>query len=218
PFDEQAYNELLNLEIFEFNQENYNNAKSIFEQEAASDNDNGFETDFEDQVFLPLPLTSIVPLPLSTSITPLPSSTSITPSFPLTSVTSSSPSTSVTPSVPVEEAVYNLDPAKKVIATVASTSQSNTENSHQAISDKRTPTDSTNIVDQDGPPKKKQRQTRRETKLEEKEFLELLVTCFEYSTSDQINQIGEALGNEWDKNQINQYISRHKHNKNNNYE
>ncbi|CAG8776356.1 2815_t:CDS:1, partial [Funneliformis caledonium] len=59
PFDEQVYNELPNLEIFEFNQENYNNVKSIFEQEAASNDDNGFETDFEDQVFLPLPLTSI---------------------------------------------------------------------------------------------------------------------------------------------------------------
>ncbi|CAG8685931.1 5122_t:CDS:1, partial [Funneliformis caledonium] len=91
-------------------------------------------------------------------------------------------------------------------------------NSHQAISDKRTPTDSTNIVDQDEPPKKKQRQTRRETKLEEKELLEPLVTCSEYPTSDQINQVGEALGNEWDKNRINQYISCYRCNKNNNHE
>ncbi|CAG8455255.1 3119_t:CDS:2 [Funneliformis caledonium] len=35
---------------------------------------------------------------------------------------------------------------KKVIATIASISQSNTENSHQAISDKQIPTDSTNII------------------------------------------------------------------------
>ncbi|CAG8603454.1 8927_t:CDS:2, partial [Funneliformis caledonium] len=97
----------------------------------------------------------------------------------------------------------------KVIATVALTSQSNTENSHQAISDKQISTDLTNIVDQDRLPKKKQKQTHCETKLEEKEILELLVTCSEYSTSDQINQVREALGNEWNKNQINQYISCH---------
>ncbi|CAI2193452.1 18205_t:CDS:1, partial [Funneliformis geosporum] len=56
------------------------------------------------------------------------------------------------------------------IANVALTSQSNAENSNQAISDQQIPTDSINTVDQDGPLKKKQRQTRHETKLEEKSF------------------------------------------------
>lgn len=70
-----------------------------------------------------------------------------------------------------------------------------------------------NVVDQDGPPKKKQRQTRCETQPEEKKLLEPLVTCSEYPTSDQINQVIEALGNEWDKNRIYQYISRHRRKK-----
>ncbi|CAI2198948.1 12270_t:CDS:1, partial [Funneliformis geosporum] len=63
------------------------------------------------------------------------------------------------------------------------------------------------MVDQDGTPKKKQRQARRETKLKEKKLLEPFVTCLEYLTSDQIDQVKEVLGNKWDKNQINQYIS-----------
>ncbi|CAG8578887.1 67_t:CDS:2 [Funneliformis caledonium] len=163
PFDKQAYNELLNLEIFEFNQENYNNVKSIFEQEAASDDDNASGIACLSNCF-PDGILRI-------------------------------------------EAIFLQD----VISIQK-------KNSHQAISDKQTPTDSTNIVDQDGSPKKKQRQTHHETKLEEKELLELLVTYSEYPTSDQINQVGETLGNEWDKNQINQYISRHRRNKNNNHE
>lgn len=89
---------------------------------------------------------------------------------------------------------------KKVTATVTSILQSNAENSNQAISGQQIPTGSMNVVDQDEPPKKKQRQTRRETKPEEKKLLEPLVTCSEYPTSDQINQVIEALGNEWDKN------------------
>ena len=54
-----------------------------------------------------------------------------------------------------------------------------------------------NIVDQDGSLKKKQRQTRRETKLKEKELLKPLVTCSEYPTSDQIR-----LEKHWEMNGI----------------
>ena len=69
------------------------------------------------------------------------------------------------------------------------------------------------IFNQDGLPTKKK--PRRETKPEEKKILEPLVTCSEHPTSDQINQVKEKLGDEWDKDRINQYISRHKRNKNN---
>ncbi len=102
--------------------------------------------------------------------------------------------------------------------TTASTSHSNAKNSNRAIPDQQTPNDSRNVVDQDGPPKKKQRKTRRKTKPEEKRLLEPLVTCSEYPTNEQLNQVEEALGNEWDKNRICQYISRYRRNKNNNHE
>ena len=40
------------------------------------------------------------------------------------------------------------------------------------------------------------------------------MTCSEYPTGDQINQVREALDDEWDKDRISQYISRHRRNKN----
>jgi hypothetical protein len=48
-----------------------------------------------------------------------------------------------------------------------------------------------------------------------KSLLEPLVTCSEYLNDEQIEQVREALGNEWDKDRIIQYISHHRHNKNN---
>jgi hypothetical protein len=80
-------------------------------------------------------------------------------------------------------------------------------------SDQQIPIDSRNLVNQSEPPRKKQRQTRRETKPEEKKLLEPLITCPEYPTSNQLDQVKEALGDEWDKNRIYQYISRHRNNK-----
>ncbi|UZO23372.1 uncharacterized protein OCT59_015713 [Rhizophagus irregularis] len=71
------------------------------------------------------------------------------------------------------------------------------------------------IIDKDGPLIKKPRQARRETKPEEKSLLEPLVTCSEYPNDEQIEQVRELLGNEWDKDRIYQYISRHRRNKNN---
>ncbi|CAB4431568.1 unnamed protein product [Rhizophagus irregularis] len=94
-------------------------------------------------------------------------------------------------------------------------SSSNTENS---ISDQQVPTNlipQVVIIDKDGPLIKKPRQARRETKPEEKSLLEPLVTCSEYPNDEQIEQVRELLGNEWDKDRIYQYISRHRRNKNN---
>ncbi|PKY62956.1 hypothetical protein RhiirA4_490474 [Rhizophagus irregularis] len=89
-------------------------------------------------------------------------------------------------------------------------SSSNTENS---ISDQQVPTNlipQVVIIDKDGPLIKKPRQARRETKPEEKSLLEPLVTCSEYPNDEQIEQVRELLGNEWDKDRIYQYISRHR--------
>ncbi|CAG8445949.1 2852_t:CDS:2 [Funneliformis caledonium] len=83
---------------------------------------------------------------------------------------------------------------------VTSTSHSNIENSNQAISD-QLPIDSRKLVNQDEPPRKKQRQYC-ETKPEEKKLLEPLLTCSEYPTSNQLDQVKETLGDEWDKNRI----------------
>ncbi|CAI2193941.1 1122_t:CDS:1, partial [Funneliformis geosporum] len=47
-----------------------------------------------------------------------------------------------------------------------------------------------------GPPRKKQRKIHRETKSEEKRLLEPLITCSEYLTSKQLDQVKEALGDE----------------------
>ncbi|RHZ83700.1 hypothetical protein Glove_88g138 [Diversispora epigaea] len=66
-----------------------------------------------------------------------------------------------------------------------------------------------NSNDQNEPLRKKIKKPRRETKPEEKQFLEPLIKCL-------TNEIQEILGNEWDKNRISQYISRHRQNKNNN--
>ena len=41
-----------------------------------------------------------------------------------------------------------------------------------------------------------------EIKPKEKVLLELLIIYFKYLTSDQISQIKEVLGDEWDKNRI----------------
>jgi hypothetical protein len=97
------------------------------------------------------------------------------------------------------------------------TLNSNTENSNQAISDQQVPTNlipQVVIINKDGPLIKKPRQARRKTKPEEKSLLEPLVTCSEYPNDEQIEQVREALGNEWDKDRIIQYISRHRRNKN----
>ncbi|RHZ51289.1 hypothetical protein Glove_481g108 [Diversispora epigaea] len=72
---------------------------------------------------------------------------------------------------------------KKAISTVAPTSHLNTENSSQVISDQQILNNS-NIVNQNKPPRKKQRQARRETKPEEKKVLESLITCSKYPTDD----------------------------------
>jgi hypothetical protein len=104
----------------------------------------------------------------------------------------------------------------------ASSSYLNAEGSNRTISE-QIQTNLTNLrneprnglIVQDEPPRKKSRQVRRETKPEEKALLEPLIMCSEYPTNDQINQIKEALGDEWDKNRICQYISRHRRNKNN---
>ncbi|RGB26239.1 hypothetical protein C1646_770684 [Rhizophagus diaphanus] len=90
-------------------------------------------------------------------------------------------------------------------------SSSNTENS---ISDQQVQTNlipQVVIINKDGPLIKKSRKACRETKPEEKSLLEPLVTCSEYHLNDeQIEQVKEVLGNEWDKNQIYQYISCHR--------
>ncbi|CAG8786812.1 12201_t:CDS:2, partial [Dentiscutata erythropus] len=106
------------------------------------------------------------------------------------------------------------------------TSQINVENSGVSNqinfeSEQQTQIDSINIIpqenlitdnlnDQERPTTKKLRQARRETKPEEKRILEPLINCLVYPTIDQINQVKEILGNEWDKNRISQYISRHR--------
>jgi hypothetical protein len=74
------------------------------------------------------------------------------------------------------------------------------------------------VINKDGPSIKKSRQARRETKSEEKSLLEPLVTYSEYLNDEQIEQVREVLENEWDKNQIYQYISHHRRNKNNKHE
>uniref|UniRef100_U9TQB2 Uncharacterized protein n=1 Tax=Rhizophagus irregularis (strain DAOM 181602 / DAOM 197198 / MUCL 43194) TaxID=747089 RepID=U9TQB2_RHIID len=84
-------------------------------------------------------------------------------------------------------------------------SNSNAENSIQAISIKLSV-----IINKNEPLIKKPRQARRETKPEEKSLLEPLVTCSEYPNDEQIEQVRELLGNEWDKDRIYQYISRHR--------
>ncbi|RHZ48801.1 hypothetical protein Glove_541g10 [Diversispora epigaea] len=90
------------------------------------------------------------------------------------------------------------------------------ENSNQTIVEQQMQpnvetTTEDNINDQDELPKKKARQTRRETKPEEKRILETLINNTLNPTNDQINQVKELLGSEWDKNRIMQYVSRHKH-------
>ncbi|EXX66270.1 hypothetical protein RirG_125420 [Rhizophagus irregularis DAOM 197198w] len=94
-------------------------------------------------------------------------------------------------------------------------SSSNTENS---ISDQQMPTNlilQIVIIDKDGPLIKKPRQSHHKTKPKEKSLLEPLVTCSEYPNDEQIEQVRELLGNEWDKDRIYQYISHHRRNKNN---
>ncbi|RGB21950.1 hypothetical protein C1646_776936 [Rhizophagus diaphanus] len=87
-----------------------------------------------------------------------------------------------------------------------------------SISDQQVPTNSIPqivVMNKDEPPIKKPKQACCETKPKEKSLLEPLVTCSEYLNDEQIEQVREMLGNEWDKDRIYQYIFHHRHNKNN---